>query len=129
MPLAATAESPGASEGRCGTVRAPDGHPKLCGDQPRATAVPLIDTGIPRLALLPGFPDDDEFIRLYPTRSRRLRDSLDLVASDVRWVFMDVPHQLSNIAELGLIAADYLILLLSVCAGVVVAVYQERRRG
>jgi len=69
---------------------------------------PVIPSGIDYLDLLPGSPDSGRFFRHFPEGSLKLREGLDLL-STYGWVFMDVPHQLDNIAQLGLIAADYVV--------------------
>src|SRR4029077_399144 len=40
----------------------------------------------------------------------KLRESLALLPPDYDWILMDVPNQFDNVAELGLIAADFLLL-------------------
>lgn len=70
----------------------------------------VIPSGINSLDLVPGVPDDQRFFRFFPEHSTKLRDGLDLLPPGYRWVVMDVPNQYDNIAQLGLIAADYLIL-------------------
>jgi cellulose biosynthesis protein BcsQ len=63
----------------------------------------------------------------------KLREGLDLLPSTYRWIFMDVPHQLDNIAQLGLIAADYVILPLELTEDclerldTVLSIYEESR--
>ncbi len=79
-------------------------------ESPAIAAPPALPTGIPFLDVLPGSPDSGRFFRHFAEGSLKLRDGLDLLTSDYRWVFMDVPHQLDNIAQLGLIAADYVLL-------------------
>ncbi len=72
---------------------------------------PILPSGIEGLDLVAGAPDEQRFFRHFPEHSTILRDGLSLVPpADYRWVLMDVPNQFDNIAELGLIAADYLIL-------------------
>lgn len=70
----------------------------------------VIPAGIDNLELLPGSPESGRFFRHFPEGSLKLREGLDLLSPVYRWVFMDVPHQLDNIAQLGLIAADYVVL-------------------
>ncbi len=79
-------------------------------DSPLPESLPIIPSGIDCLDIVPGVPDDQRFFRFFPEHSSKLRDGLDLLPSDYRWVVMDVPNQYDNIAQLGLIAADYLIL-------------------
>lgn len=79
-------------------------------EAPVAMPLPIIPSGIERLDLVPTPPDEQRFYRLYPEHSARLREGLALAGGDYRWILMDVPNQFDNIAELGLIAADYVIL-------------------
>ena len=79
-------------------------------DSPSPESLPIIPSGIDCLDIVPGVPDDQRFFRFFPEHSTKLRDGLDMLPSDYRWVVMDVPNQYDNIAQLGLIAADYLIL-------------------
>jgi chromosome partitioning protein len=71
---------------------------------------PVIPSGIKNLDLVPSVPDDQRFFRFFPEHSTKLREGIDLLPPDYRWIVMDVPNQYDNIAQLGLIAADYLIL-------------------
>ncbi len=79
-------------------------------DSPVPDSLPVIPSGIDCLDIVPGIPDDQRFFRFFPEHSTKLREGLDLLPPDYRWVVMDVPNQYDNIAQLGLIAADYLIL-------------------
>jgi chromosome partitioning protein len=80
-------------------------------ESPAPVPLPLLATGIDGLDLLAGAPDQQRFFRLYPEHSPRLRESLRLLSPDAyRWILMDVPNQYDNIAELGLIAADCVLL-------------------
>jgi len=69
-----------------------------------------IPTGVPRLDLLPSTPDEQRFFRHYPEHSLKLREGLAISAGHYDWIIMDTPNQFDNIAELGLIAADYVLL-------------------
>lgn len=72
---------------------------------------PILPSGVPGLDLVPGSPDEQRFFRHFPEHSTLLRDALSLLPADAyHWVMMDVPNQFDNIAELGLVAADFLIL-------------------
>lgn len=71
---------------------------------------PIVHTGIHGLDLLPCVPDQQRFFRYFPEHSTKLADSLTLLPAQHDWIFMDVPNQFDNIAELGLIAADYVLL-------------------
>lgn len=71
---------------------------------------PIIPSGIRHLDLVPGSPDQQRFFRLYPEQSPRLVEGLALLPPSYEWILMDVPNQFDNIAELGLIAADSLLL-------------------
>ncbi len=71
---------------------------------------PVLHSGVDGLDLVPGAPDEQRFFRLYPEHSTRLAESLSLLPPDYDWILMDVPNQFDNVAELGLIAADYVIL-------------------
>lgn len=79
-------------------------------EAPLAQPPPIIPSGIDRLDLVPAPPDRQRFFRLYPEHSTRLRDGLHLLPPDYDWIVMDVPNQFDNIAQLGLIAAQYVIL-------------------
>ena len=79
-------------------------------EAPIATPPPIVPSGIEHLDIVPTPPVEQRFFRLYPEHSTRLRDGLALLPPDYRWILMDVPNQFDNIAELGLIAADYVIL-------------------
>jgi cellulose biosynthesis protein BcsQ len=79
-------------------------------DSPLPEPPPTIPSGIANLDIVPGVPDDQRFFRFFPEHSTKLRDGLDLLPPTYRWIVMDVPNQYDNIAQLGLIAADYLIL-------------------
>ncbi|MFO0945620.1 MAG: ParA family protein [Planctomycetota bacterium] len=79
-------------------------------EAPVTTSLPIISSGIDGLDLVPMPPDEQRFFRLYPEHSTRLREGLALLPERYRWILMDVPNQFDNIAELGLIAADYVIL-------------------
>lgn len=67
-----------------------------------------IASGIDNLDILPSSPDEQRFFRHFPEHSDKLRDGLSFL-DGYDWMFMDVPNQFDNIAELGLIAADYVI--------------------
>ncbi len=74
------------------------------------TPPPIISTGINYLDVTPCPPDEQRFFRHYPEHSSKLAEGLSLLGSEYQWVFMDVPNQFDNIVELGLAAAEYLIL-------------------
>jgi len=71
---------------------------------------PILPSGIDGIDLVACAPDEQRFFRLYPERSTPLREALDMLEPTHRWMLMDVPNQFDNIAELGLLAADYLLL-------------------
>ena len=71
---------------------------------------PVLASGIKGLDIVPCAPEDQRFFRLYPEKSGKLRESLDLLPAIYDWIFLDVPNQFDNVAELGLIAADFLLL-------------------
>ena len=79
-------------------------------EAPIPSAPPIVASGIEGIDLMPSVPDEQRFFRLYPEHSTRLADGMSLLPDDYDWMLMDVPNQFDNIAELGLIAADYLIL-------------------
>src|SRR3954447_2391173 len=79
-------------------------------ESPVPVAPPILASGIDGLDIVPCAPDEQRFFRLFPEKSGKLRESLDLLPTEYDWIFMDVPNQFDNVAELGLIAADYLIL-------------------
>ncbi len=79
-------------------------------DSPLPETPPVIPSGIENLDLVPGVADDQRFFRYFPEHSSRLRDGLALLPLVYDWIVMDIPNQYDNIAQLGLIAADYLIL-------------------
>ncbi len=79
-------------------------------DSPLPLPPSVVRTSVESLDLLPCAPDQQRFFRYYPEKSPRLREALDLLPPSYRWIFMDVPNQFDNIAELGLLAADYLLL-------------------
>lgn len=70
----------------------------------------VIPSGIKNLDILPSCPDEQRFFRYYPEHSTRLQEGLGLLGDQYGWVLMDIPNQFDNIAEVGLIAADYVIL-------------------
>ncbi|HUY90831.1 MAG TPA: ParA family protein [Pirellulales bacterium] len=71
---------------------------------------PVISSGIEGLDLVPCEPDQQRFFRYFPEHSLKLQEGLAFLPPAYRWIIMDVPNQFDNIAELGLIAADWLIL-------------------
>lgn len=71
---------------------------------------PILPSGIDGLDIVPCAPDEQRFFRLFPEKSSKLREALDLLPPTYDWILMDVPNQFDNVAELGLIAADYLLL-------------------
>lgn len=70
----------------------------------------LVPSGIVHLDLLPSTPDHQRFFRYFPEQSTKLRDGLAMLLPHYDWIIMDVPNQFDNVAELGLIAADSLLL-------------------
>jgi len=79
-------------------------------ESPVPVAPPILPSGIDGLDIVPSAPDEQRFFRLFPEKSGKLREALDLLPPDYDWILMDVPNQFDNVAELGLIAADYLLL-------------------
>ena len=79
-------------------------------ESPVPVAPPILPSGIDGLDIVPCAPDEQRFFRLFPEKSGKLREALDLLPSDYDWILMDVPNQFDNVAELGLIAAEYLLL-------------------
>src|SRR5207244_1759140 len=102
----------------CGTSRDFLGHelPRLDRnlktflETPLPLGLPIIPSGVPNLDLVASAPDQQRFFRFFAEKSSRLRESLDILPPEYRWIIMDVPNQFDNLAELGLIAADYLLL-------------------
>src|SRR5437870_12285666 len=100
----------------CGTSRDFLGHelPRLDRnlktflETPLPLGLPIIPSGVPNLDLVASAPDQQRFFRFFAEKSSRLRESLDILPPEYRWIIMDVPNQFDNLAELGLIAADYL---------------------
>ncbi|HQR05651.1 MAG TPA: ParA family protein [Gemmatales bacterium] len=74
------------------------------------TPPPIIATGIEGLAVTPCPPDEQRFFRYFPEHSSKLADSLSLIGPDLDYILMDVPNQFDNIVELGLIAAEHVVL-------------------
>ena len=70
----------------------------------------VVPSGIEHLDLLPCAPDEQRFFRYFPDHSTRLREGLAMLPPHYDWIIMDVPNQFDNVAELGLIAADFLLL-------------------
>jgi chromosome partitioning protein len=79
-------------------------------ESPLPTPPPVISSGIEGLDLVPCTPDQQRFFRYFPEHSQALQEGLAFLPPVYRWIIMDVPNQFDNIAELGLIAADWLIL-------------------
>src|SRR5437762_141016 len=79
-------------------------------ESPVPVPPPILHSGIDGLDIVPCAPEEQRFFRLFPEKSSKLREALDLLPPDYSWILMDVPNQFDNIAELGLIAADYLLL-------------------
>jgi cellulose biosynthesis protein BcsQ len=79
-------------------------------ESPVPAPPPVLPSGIEGLDIVPCAPEEQRFFRLYPEKSTKLRDAIDLLPPDYHWILMDVPNQFDNVAELGLIAAEYLIL-------------------
>jgi chromosome partitioning protein len=85
-------------------------HLKTFLESPLPIAPPVLSSGIDGVDIVPCAPEEQRFFRLFPEKSAKLREALDLLSTDYQWILMDVPNQFDNVAELGLIAADYLIL-------------------
>lgn len=79
-------------------------------EAPVPLGLPILPSGIENIDLVPGTPDVQRFFRLYPEKSMRLREAVHLLPPAYHWIVMDVPNQFDNIAELGLLAADFLLL-------------------
>jgi chromosome partitioning protein len=79
-------------------------------ESPAPMSPPILPSGIHGLDIVPCAPEQQRFFRLFPEKSGKLREALDLLTADYQWILMDVPNQFDNVAELGLIAADYVIL-------------------
>lgn len=79
-------------------------------ESPLPLPPPVISSGIGQLDIVPSAPEQQRFFRLYPEKSTKLREALDLLPPNYDWILMDVPNQFDNIAELGLIATKYVIL-------------------
>lgn len=71
---------------------------------------PVIPTVVDNISLLPCPRGEFRFFRLFDERSTKLRDGLDLIDDQYDWIVMDLPNQLDNIAQLGMAAADFLVL-------------------
>lgn len=74
------------------------------------TPPPIISSGIEGLDIVACEPDQQRFFRYFPEHSLKLQEGLAFLPPGYRWIIMDIPNQFDNIAELGLIAADWLIL-------------------
>ncbi len=85
-------------------------HLKSFLESPIPVEPPVISTLIPRVYLLPCPRGAQRFFRLFPERSPKLREGLDLIDHAYRYVLVDLPNQLDNIAQLGMAAVNYLIL-------------------
>jgi len=79
-------------------------------ESPVPAAPPVLPSGIGGLDIVPCAPDEQRFFRLFPEKSGKLRDAIDLLPDAYDWILMDVPNQFDNVAELGLIAAEFLLL-------------------
>src|SRR6266850_2079302 len=79
-------------------------------ESPVPVPPPILHSGIDGLDIVPCAPEEQRFFRLFPEKSSKLREALDLLPPDYSWILMDVPNQFDNIAELGLIAADMVLL-------------------
>src|SRR5207249_7170907 len=71
-------------------------------ESPVPTPPPILPSGIDHLDLVPCAPEEQRFFRLYPEKSTKLREALDLLPPTYHWILMDVPNQFDNVAELGL---------------------------
>jgi chromosome partitioning protein len=87
-----------------------DSNLKTLLDSPLPIPPPVISSGIDGIDNLPCAPEEQRFFRLFPEKSVKLRESLDLLPATYDWIVMDVANQFDNIAELGLIAAQFVIL-------------------
>jgi cellulose biosynthesis protein BcsQ len=85
-------------------------HLKSCLESPVPFEPPVISTLIPRVYLLPCPRGERRFFRLFPERSAKLREGLDLIDHAYRFILLDLPNQLDNIAQLGMAAVNHLIL-------------------
>ena len=85
-------------------------HLKSFLESPVPVEPPVISTLIPRVYLLPCPRGKQRFFRLFPERSAKLREGLDLIDHAYRFILLDLPNQLDNIAQLGMAAVNYLIL-------------------
>src|SRR5438445_4614913 len=79
-------------------------------ESPVPVPPPVLQSGIDGLDIVPCAPEEQRFFRLFPEKSGKLREALDLLPPKYDWILMDVPNQFDNVAELGLIAAEYLLL-------------------
>ena len=102
-------------------------------ESPTPTPPPIVPSGIECLDLVPSAPDQQRFFRHFPEHSARLQEGLQMIPPSYRWIIMDIPNQFDNLAELGLIAAEYLILPVELTADCservtsVVRIIQEAR--
>lgn len=78
--------------------------------EPLPVPPPVIPSGIENLDVLPSVPDEQRFFRLFPEHSTKLADGLALLPPRYDWLLMDVPNQFDNLAQLGLLACDCVIL-------------------
>lgn len=79
-------------------------------ESPIPTPPPIIASGFEGLDIVACEPDQQRFFRYFPEHSMKLQEGLAFLPPSYRWIIMDIPNQFDNIAELGLIAADWLIL-------------------
>lgn len=79
-------------------------------ESPLPIAPPILPSGIDGLDIVPCAPEEQRFFRLFPENSTKLREALDLLPPTYDWILIDTPNQFDNVAELGLIAADYVLL-------------------
>jgi cellulose biosynthesis protein BcsQ len=79
-------------------------------ESPLPLPPPVLPSGIEGVDIVPCAPDEQRFFRLFPEKSTKLRESLDLLPPTYDWILLDTPNQFDNVAELGLIAANYLIM-------------------
>ena len=85
-------------------------HLKSFLESPALAQPPVISTVIEGVHLLPCPRGEQRFFRLFPERSSKLREGLDLIEDSYRYIFLDLPNQLDNIAQLGMAAVHSLIL-------------------
>ncbi len=53
---------------------------------------PVLASGIENLDIVPCAPEEQRFFRLFPEKSTKLRDALELLPPVYDWILMDVPN-------------------------------------